>query len=141
MTGRRDPFKELDEFLERMNEQFGELGGSLESHRGKVNVDVADHGDSIVVTADLPGYDRDDIEVRLDDETLVIDAERETIEEDEDVTYVRRERRQRSISRRVPLSAGVVAEETSASYTNGVLTVTLPKRDPELAGGKRIEIE
>ncbi|MGM0604088.1 MAG: Hsp20/alpha crystallin family protein [Halobacteriota archaeon] len=146
MPARRDPFRELDEFLERMNEQFGGIGRSLEGGLATdVNVDVADRGEEIIVTADLPGFDRDDIEVRLDDGTLVIDAEYdETESADEDeagVTYHRRERRHRSINRRISLPADVVPAETNATYSNGVLTVTLPKTEPDVSGGKRIDIE
>lgn len=145
MPDKRDPFRELDEFLERMNEQFGGIGRSLEPGlRQEIRVDVADHGDEIVVTADLPGFDRDAIEVRLDDGTLVLDAtaESEAVDEGEEsgVTYHRRERQERSVSRRISLPAEVLAEETNATYANGVLTVTLPKQSPEDAGGKRIEI-
>ncbi len=145
MSDKPDPFRELDEFLERMNKQFGGIGRSIEpGFRQEIRADVADHGDEIVVTADLPGFGRDAIEVRLDDGTVILDAtaETETAEEGEEagVTYHRRERQQRSVSRRISLPAEVVAEETNATYANGVLTVTLPKRSPDEAGGKRIEI-
>lgn len=146
MPDKRDPFRELDEFLERMNEQFGGIGRSFDTGiRSDIRVDVADHGEDIVVTADLPGFDRDDIEVRLDNGTLVIDAvsevSDESEEEDDGITYHRRERQQRSVSRRLGLPTEVVGEDTAAAYDNGVLTVTLPKQAPEAASGKRIDIE
>ena len=146
MPDKRDPFRELDEFLERMNEQFGGIGRSIDTGiRSDIRVDIADHGEDLVVTADLPGFDREDIEVRLDDGTLVIDAvsdvSDETETDDDGITYHRRERQQRSVSRRLALPTEVVSEETAASYNNGVLTVTLPKRAPESASGKRINIE
>ncbi len=132
---RRDPFKDIEELFEQLNsgfadmsEDFGEqLGG------GGIHVDVADADDEIVVTADVPGFDPDDIDVSVKDRSLTIAAEHgeEAEEEDEDTHYYRRERTKRAASRTVTLPADVDESEASASYENGVLTVTLPKRDAE----------
>lgn len=125
--------------FERMSEQFegAQPGRMME---GTVLVDVEDRDDEFVVTADLPGFDREEIEVNLRDDTLELSASRETTEETESGTFVRRERRRSDVSRSVYLPDPVVAEETTAVHENGVLTVTLPKVTPEESGGTDIPV-
>jgi HSP20 family protein len=88
---------------------------------------------------DLPGYDREGIDVRLSDRTLTVEAERSTDVEGSDERYVRRERTRESVSRTVHLPEAVEAGGTSATYEAGVLTVRLPKRGAD--GGESIPIE
>ena len=129
----RNPFDELERFFERMSQQFGESwGGDFEMSGqmgSSMSVDVADHADEIVVTADLPGYSKEDIDVRLADNMLRINARKEEATEagGEQENYIRRERSKRSMSRSITLPEPVDEEGVSAKYTNGVLTVTLPK--------------
>ena len=154
---RRDPFREIEELFERMGREFEELGGTLETPMSAdVAVDVAEDDEEIRVTADLPGFDREEIDVELRDDALTIAATREETSEsdvgpdesddeaeddgDSDVRYHVRERRTRAVSRRIPLPAPINPDGASASYTNGVLTVTLPKRSATDAGGHSIEI-
>ena len=143
MAGRPNPFRELDELIERMNRQFGELSGGFESRSmlSDVSVDVADGGDRLVVTADLPGFSGDDIDLRVDRESLTISAEYETDEEEETAQFHRQERRRESVRRQLPLPEAVDGEHASATYNNGVLTVTLPKLDPESSSGYQIDVE
>lgn len=129
----RDPFDELERFFERMSQQFGESwGGNFEMTGGmgsSMSVDVADQADEIVVTADLPGFSKEDIDVRLSDNTLRIAARKEEATEagGDQENYIRQERSRRSMSRAITLPEPVDEEGVSAKYTNGVLTVTLPK--------------
>ncbi|GAD52281.1 small heat shock protein [Halarchaeum acidiphilum MH1-52-1] len=120
---RRDPFDELGETIEDLNAAFE--GGE----RHPTPVDVADTGDAYEVRTDLPGYDRDGIDVELDGRTLRVRAERET-ERSVTERYVRRERHHESIERAVTLPGDVQEAGTSARHENGVLTVRLPKDGP-----------
>lgn len=166
---RRDPFTEIEDLLERMGREFEELGGTLDtpgtppslSGARELAVDVIEDDEAITVVADLPGFDDDDIDVELHDDALSIAATREEETaisvgdegDDEtngdsadesaaeaDVRYHRRERRSRSVSRRVPIPAPVEREDASASYDDGVLTVTLPKRSETGADGHSIDV-
>ncbi|MFW5978344.1 MAG: Hsp20/alpha crystallin family protein [Halohasta sp.] len=143
MAGRPNPFRELDELIERMNRQFGELSGGFESQPmlSDVSVDVADRGDELVVTADLPGFEPDDIDLRVERESLTVSAEYEAEETEESGQFHRQERRRESVRRQLPLPESVEAQDASASYNNGVLTVTLPKLDPESSSGYQIDVE
>lgn len=137
--------------MNRMSRQFEEsMGGSelgqLTGGDG-TSIDVADHGDEFVVTADLPGYETEDIDLSLRGDELRIDAEREQESEtsDEDgeggtARYIRKERRHQSVSRAVTLPEQVDEENVSAQYRNGVLTVTLPKMRAEEGDSHQIDI-
>ena len=112
---------------------------------GTISVDVVDRDDHYEVTADLPGYERDDVELTLADGTLRIAAERadeSTTEgsDDEEAQYVRRERRRTAVSRSIDLPQPIDEDDASASHKNGVLTVELPKVDPGTSG-RTIDIE
>lgn len=150
MTRRTNPFDDLEELFDRMRRQFEEAAGSMddvsvESLRSGMRVDVEDTGESFVVTADLPGFDTDDVDVRLSDQRLRISADHteETTDANEaadDGHYVRKERHHSSMERVVRLPEPVDDHSVSAAFHNGVLTVTLTKAEPT-EQGRNIEIE
>lgn len=123
----RNPFDDIERMLTRMSRQFE--GFEPESFTESVPIDIEDTGDSFVLTADLPGYQSDDIDVELAGESVTISATRDEETEDEQERYVRRERRRHSVTRSVRLPGEVDEAETEADFNNGVLTVTFPKRD------------
>jgi HSP20 family protein len=135
----RNPFDEIERMFKQMDKGFKTFDADPSQ---SVPVDLLDEDDSYVVTADLPGYEKDDIDVRLSGSTLMIRAERRTESEetDSDGEYVRRERTRESVNRSVRLPERVAQDETDASYQNGVLTVTLTK-ETSLDGGESIPIE
>jgi HSP20 family protein len=134
---RPNPFDDLEEFFERMEEQF-ESGVGF--RRNSVPVDVRDSEGEYVVVADLPGYTVENIELVFTDGRLHITGERDEETTTEDDRYLRQERREESVSRTVRLPEPILQDEIMASFDNGVLSVTLPK---QLDGeeGKEIEIE
>ncbi|NHX37086.1 MULTISPECIES: Hsp20/alpha crystallin family protein [Halolamina] len=144
MPNRRDPFEEIEELFEQLNSGFAEMSREFDAGGagtgGGIHVDVADADDEIVVTADVPGFDPEEIDVSVSDRQLRISAERstETESEDEETQYYRRERTRRAVSRTVSLPTDVDEHEAAASYENGVLTVELPKAGGE--DGTDIEI-
>ncbi|MEF8856746.1 MAG: Hsp20/alpha crystallin family protein [Haloplanus sp.] len=145
---KRNPFDELDDLFDRMQENmekaarmwepetFGELPGA-----SSMDIDLEDREDELVLTGDLPGFEAEDIDVRVKEQTLYIAAEHdETTAEEEEGEYVRRERRRTSMSRSVPLPAAVDTDEITATYNNGVLTVRMPKTEPS-SEGTRIDVD
>lgn len=104
-------------------------------------VDVTDGEDAIVLTAEMPGLTRDDVQIEVEDDVLRIHGEKreETEREEEDGKVRVSERRYGAFARSFTLPATVEAEEIRAEMKNGVLTVRLPKT--EAARGRRIEIE
>ena len=147
---RRNPFEELEDMLERMSKQVEEgMAGGVGTT--SVAVDVRDQGDAYVVTADLPGYEADDVDLTLSGKRLELSADRDveygTASGDEDegeggtgtVDYVRRERRRSAVTRTVRLPEEVDPEGVEADLEDGVLTVHLPKA--HAGEGHRIEID
>lgn len=138
---RGNPFDELEEMLDRVSRQVeeGMTSGGLQVP-GSVPVDVADTQEEYVVTADLPGYDTDDIDLTLSNGTLRLEANRADDLEYAEGNYLRRERTKTSASRRIRLPEPVEEDAVSAGYEDGVLTVHLPKvgSDEE---SKSIDIE
>ncbi|MBS3759859.1 Hsp20/alpha crystallin family protein [Halodesulfurarchaeum sp.] len=146
MTRKKNPFEEIERMLEKMSKQFQEsdqLRGIESALPGRLNVDLGEFEDAFEVTADLPGFDSENIEVEIIDDQLRIRADRETETEAEAESpdrYIRRERKQRSIDRRVSLPEPVAEEDVEATFTNGVLTVCLPKSN-ESEETTQIDIE
>lgn len=125
---RGNPFEDIERMLERMSEQFEDVSRGDLGFQSRLNVDVEDRPEAYVVTADLPGFGKDDIEVELTEQTLRIAAEAESeAETEEPGRYVRRERSRESMSRSIALPEAVEEEGVEARFKNGVLTVTLPK--------------
>ncbi len=109
---------------------------------GGIDIDVANYDTEYVVMADLPGFDREHIDLRLDEDLLTIRAERHHETDEDSGAYLQRERRSETLSRRVRLPEAIDVDGSTATYTNGVLTVTVPKLEPtEDEGGHRIDID
>lgn len=109
---------------------------------GKVPaVDVADTASGYEVTAELPGLDEKNIEVKISDGTLTIKGEKKEEKEEKKRDYYLSERHYGSFQRSFSVPDGVDAEKTEATFKNGVLTVTLPKTAEAQKKQKKIEIK
>ncbi len=93
-------------------------------------VDVVERDDSVVVRAELPGVNKDDMDISLTEDSVTINATTRQESEKEEGDYHRREISQGSFSRTVALPAAVQSEEAKASFKDGVLELTLPKAAP-----------
>ncbi len=101
-------------------------------------VDVAESDDELILTADLPGLTKDQIQVRIEDGALLIAGDRKFVNEDKQTGYHRIERSYGSFKRYFSLPDTVQPDKVEAKYENGVLKVTLPKK--ELAKPRTIEV-
>ncbi|KYH27205.1 small heat shock protein HSP16.5 [Halalkalicoccus paucihalophilus] len=145
MSRRRNPFDDLEEFFERFSRQFEDQPGFDQDVFGmggsnRMSIDLADRDEEFVVTADAPGFSKEEIDVRVTDRRLTIEANRDERSEESDEIYLRSERHSEALRRTIQLPEPVEEDGVSATYKNGVLTITLPKREPE-TGGKSIDIE
>lgn len=108
---------------------------------GQLRADVVDNGNEYVVRADLPGFAKEDIRLDVDHDMLTVSAQKDERVEDKQDNYIVRERRYGSFSRRFDVS-GVRTDDIRASYENGVLTLNLPKKQPDqLPPSRQIEIQ
>jgi len=102
------------------------------------SVHVAETDSEIIVKADVPGVSRDDIDITVDSNQLIISGEKKQETEEKDRNYHHMERRYGSFRRVFALPSTADTEKTKAGYDNGVLNVTIPKA--EVAKGHKVEI-
>ena len=104
-------------------------------------MDVRETSDSVVVLADLPGIDPDNIEVVAKEGQLQIKGQTRREERREEAGVHVQERREGSFFRAIPLPAEVRPNEARARYRDGVLEVTLPKEKTTSVGQRRIKVD
>ena len=140
-AGSNNIFREMEELERRF---FGDSFSSLFKAEGMTGfrTDISDQGDSYLLEADLPGFDKDSIHVELSEDTLTISAERHSQHEEEDKkdSYVCCERSYGRYQRSFDVS-GIDKDNIKAKYADGVLSLTLPKVPEVQPAVKRLEIE
>jgi len=157
MTWRRYPFesmwREMEDMRREMDALFNQVqtGGRLlptggitdrmlPAIRGEFRVDVREHADEVIVVADLPGMEKDDVSLQLiNPRALEVSCQRKSENEDKEEGYYMRERVSGSMKRVVALPAEVTGDDSKASFKNGVLEVHLKKMTTTPTS--RIEIE
>jgi HSP20 family protein len=118
---RREIERLFDRFLEPGWLQMPVLGA------WEPKVDVSETKDAVIVKAEIPGVDQKDIGLSLQEGVLTIKGEREEEKEEKDKRYHRVERSYGAFARTIRLPATVDSGKVSATFKDGVLTVTLPK--------------
>ncbi|MDY6774231.1 MAG: Hsp20/alpha crystallin family protein [Candidatus Nanohaloarchaea archaeon] len=137
---RRDPFEQMRKRMEEMFRSFQDLETEFpETGTAVMPVDIQETDGGVTVTADLPGVDRDRIQVEASRDSVEIRAEHEEELEEEQKNFYRKERSSRKFQRTVSLPATVDPGSAEAEYENGVLTVKLEKS--EKSRKKQVEVE
>ena len=129
MATNYDPFRELDR-----------MASALMDNRGPrvMPMDLFREGDHYVLNADMPGIDPGSVDIDVDGQLLSIRGER-TMANHENVKWITRERMAGSFLRQLNLGQGVDVDNISATYNNGVLSVTIPVH--EASKPRRIEVK
>jgi HSP20 family protein len=124
-----DPFRDLDRLASNL----------FDARRGprRMPMDLYRDGDHYVLSADLPGIDPGSVDIDVDGQLLTIRAER-TLPSGDGVKWITRERETASFLRQLNLGQGIDNERISATYDNGVLSVTIPVS--EKAKPRKIEV-
>lgn len=127
-----NPFRELEE----MSRSFWD-DASVSGFR----TDIKKVDGNYVLEAELPGFKKEDISIDIDKDCLTIAAERKSDESEEksDNGFICRERFYGSYSRSFNVK-GIDTDAITASYTDGVLTLTMPEKTPEVPAARRLEI-
>jgi HSP20 family protein len=139
---RFEPFRDLQkEYVRLLKEAFSPMSGETEvsTRSWAPPVDIYETEDAIVLKAELPGIDPKDVEVRVEDNTLYLKGERKYEKEVKEQNYHRVERSYGSFARSFSLPNSIDAEKVKAEYKDGLLTLTMPKR--EEAKPKTIKID
>jgi HSP20 family protein len=140
-----NPFTSLQQEIDRLFDDFGRnfprLGALGFTQAGDLvpRMDVKENDKAIELTAELPGLTEKDVEVDLADNVLTVRGEKKAEKDEKKQDYRTVERRYGSFLRRIELPAGVDPAAITASLSNGVLTVSVPKPAPSIT--KKIEVK
>ena len=141
---RYDPFRDLRTLQEEVNRLFStNLTRAFDDEgigRGAwaPSVDIYENKDQIVLEAELPGMKQEDFDLSIENNIITLRGERKFEKTEETDNYHRVERSYGAFTRSFTLPQTVSAEGATAEYNNGVLRVTLPKREETKA--RRIEV-
>ena len=128
-----------ESFPPRMWKRFPSLKKLRELEGMSPSVDMYDKKDEIVVKAEVPGIEKENINISISDNTLTIKGETKKEEEVKEEDYYYSERSYGSFARTLSLPAKVQADKIKASFKNGILEIRLPKA--EEAKPKEIKID
>lgn len=139
-----DPYKEII----LMQKKLGSLLDAvmresyMKTYSTSPALDFQDLGDRFVAKLDMPGIDKEAINVEIDEKTLTVSGDRLEVSEESDSSgYYRKERSSSSFKRVISLPSEVKADQVDAKYENGVLTLTLPKLSPNVSNSTKIEVK
>jgi len=135
---RWQPFHELTSIQERMNRLFEDFFGRTPLASGTEEplgtwgfappVDIYEDAHKLMFKVEIPGMEEKDLKVEMEGNTLTVSGERKLEKEVKEEHFRRKERRYGAFSRSFTLPGTVDASKVEANYTNGVLTIELPKR-------------
>jgi HSP20 family protein len=140
-----DPFRELkglqDEMNRLFNVGFSRSGNGEDIVRGAwtPSVDIFENKDKIVLEAELAGMKPEEVDISIENNVITLRGERKFEKNEESENFHRIERSYGAFTRSFTLPRTVVGDEADAAFNNGVLTITLPKR--EEAKARKIEIK
>jgi len=131
-----DPFTDLEKIQTEMNRLFnsslareGGRNAGLLDREWSPAVDILDSKDNILVKADMPGLNKEDIDVVVQGDTLIIKGEKKQEKEIKEKDFVRTERFYGNFQRAIRLPVDVETNKIDATYKNGVLEIVLPKSE------------
>ena len=132
------------EEMQRMQQRMGDLMEEVETPKIEKDslaplADVKETDEALIVTMDLPGVSKQDVDISIVDDELRVVAERKTETEVAEKDFHKRERTYRRFERSVSLPVSIKVEETKARLAEGVLEITLPKES--VTSRKRISID
>jgi len=131
---RWDPYRDLSSFADRFNRALGTVAGRERDEELNLGtwippVDISEDKDRITLTAELPGFSEDQVEVQMEGGVLTIRGERKFEDEREGRNFHRLERSYGTFVRSFTLPNNVDRENIHASFKNGLLEIELPKRE------------
>ena len=122
----------IDRFFSEAMPAFGnEFGVEFFGNNSYPKVDVTDHQDKIMIVAEIPGLTKDDVSVDLEQRVLTISGGKREIKQDDDVRYIRKELKRSSFKRSFKLGDNMKVDGIEADFDNGLLNVTVPKREKD----------
>jgi len=129
-----DPFRHFDTMFRRVNDAFEDINkGGIRFEVGDFSprVDITDDASNVIIHAELPGIPKENVRITINEQNVLsIRGEKQREEKTEDKNYVRVERSYGSFARSFALPDNLATDNVQATFENGVLTVSIPKREP-----------
>jgi len=142
------PTRDLLNVRDEMNRLFDSVFSGWPERRESLlegdwapSVDVAEMEEEIVVTAELPGIEQNEVEISIADNVLTLKGEKKEETEEKKKNYHRIERSYGSFQRSIGLPTGVQADKATAKYKDGVLRITIPKAEEAMPKQIKIDVE
>ncbi len=129
------PFRDMVSIQDEMNKLFDDFFGRPVARPDwtegvwSPSVDVSEDKDNVVIKAEMPGMNKDDVKISIQDNVLTLKGEKRQEKEEKDKNYHRIERSYGSLCRSFQLPTSVKSDKIRANYKDGVLSVTLPKTE------------
>ncbi|CAH2808953.1 MAG: Molecular chaperone (small heat shock protein) [uncultured Paraburkholderia sp.] len=139
-----EPWRAVEEFLHDPFAGRGTLErwfGDFSSSRFQPRIDVVDEGKVLRVTVELPGVEREGLNVSVEDGSIVLRGEKKQDVHSEENGCYRLERAHGRFMRTIPMPEYADPDHALAKFDNGVLTLTVPKSEPARSAGRTINIE
>ena len=130
--------REMDRLFDRFSEAWP-FHGASETGRWMPSVDVSETDKELIARVELPGMDPKEIDISLSGNVLTIKGERKHEREEKKENFHLVERSSGSFSRTLQLPVEVKADKINATYKGGILSVSMPKKEPEAV--KKIEVK
>ena len=147
MVQRWDPFGDLRQIQDTMDRMWRRVGttprnssDSPDIEAWAVPLDVTQKGDKTVIRASMPGVSPEDIQVAIEDNVLTIRGQTAKEHQEEDETYLMRERRTGSFHRALRLPDSVDPDGVDPRYEHGILTITVPKAEAKRARKLQVQV-
>lgn len=120
----------LQQRMNRLFDNFFDGGEEFPAMEGFTpSIDLMDSPEKLVVKAEVPGVDPNEIEISVQDNVLTLTGEKKSEKEEKGKTWYRRESMYGKFSRSIPLPAAILGDKIEAATDAGVLTITLPKSE------------
>ena len=138
--------QDFDRMIDRFQREFNDFweippllkhwmqntpGLSMARGMAMPNVDLVDRGEDFQVIVELPGFNKEDVNIEVAEDSVMISAKKTAAEEEKNKNYIRRERSAQTYYRRIQLPEKVVSDNAKANLKDGVLEITLPKKEPK----------
>ncbi|MBU1089385.1 Hsp20/alpha crystallin family protein [Patescibacteria group bacterium] len=135
---RFEPFRGLDRFFE---DDFLTFPWRRGRASWDLAVDIFEEGKNVIAKMQIPGIDPEKLDIHIEDNHLSVSGSREEEHEVKKKNYYSKQIQRGSFSRVIPLPAAVQAEKIEAKCENGVLTITVPKKEVSGKDGKKVKVK
>ncbi|MCO4753676.1 MAG: Hsp20/alpha crystallin family protein [Bacteriovoracaceae bacterium] len=133
-----DMWSAFDDFF---NSRFADLPMTSELNNFSPEVNIKETKDSYIVEAEMPGLKRDDIDIELRGDELILKGEKRSFNEEDKDNYHHMERRYGTFYRTIPMDAEIDEDQCDANFSDGILTVKIKKKEGGKSKSKKINIQ